>query len=138
MIHTHSLGPLLIIVISLIIIRNPCPHNGLIVRIFKDLLRPFIGRQVCVRPSGGRTGDRGRGDNQGRAILHGLGEGNEKIDGRYDWRSSRRGALGLGHPCRSDSLLGSRDLSRNRSGFPNNNPFSLGTFLSRNRLGWRD
>ena len=60
------------------------------------------------------------------------------ITGRYYKRSSRRGALSLGHPCRSDSFLGSRDLSRNRGGFPSNNPLSLGTLLGGNELGWRD
>ena len=34
--------------------------------------------------------------------------------------------------------MGSSDLSRNRGGFPSNNPLSLGTLLGGNELGWRD
>ena len=48
------------------------------------------------------------------------------------------GAFSLGCSCGSNSLLRSRDLSRNRGGLPSNNSLSLGTFLSRNRLKQRD
>ena len=58
-----------------------------------------------------------RGDNQGKDILHDLGEGNERIVGRHDKRSSRRGALSLGHPCKSNSLLKSKDLGKSKGGF---------------------
>lgn len=119
-------------------LKNLCLHNGLILRVLKDLLQSLIEKQVCIGPSNGRTRDGGRGNNQGRAILHDLGKGNERIIDRHDRRSSRRGALSLGHPCKSNSLLRSRDLDKSRGRFPNDNPLSLGTLLNRTRLRWKD
>ena len=50
--HTHSLGFVLTILIR---IRNLRPHDRLILRILKDFLRSLIKRQICIRPSGGKT-----------------------------------------------------------------------------------
>ena len=70
--------------------------------------------------------------------FHGLGEADERIAGKYNRRSSRRGALNLRHPCRSNSLLRSGDLGWNRGRLPSSNPLDLGTLLDRNGLRWRD
>ena len=75
-------------------------------------------------------------DHQGEAILHSLGEGNKGIISRDDRRSSKRSTPSPRCICRSDFLLRSGDLSRNRDRLTN--PLGLSTPLGRNRLGWRN
>lgn len=64
----------------------------------------------------------------------GLRKGNEGIASKYDKRSSKRGTLNLGYAYRSNFLLRSRDLSRNRSRLTTNHSLDLGTLLSKNKL----
>ena len=72
---------------------------------------------------------------QSFAISHNnLGESNKKITSGDDKRGSRRSTPSLRCTCRSDLLLGSRYLNRNRNKLTN--PLSLGTLLNKNRLGW--
>ena len=51
--------------------RNPPPQDGLIVKIFKNVLK-LLRRQISVRPTGGRNWDGGRSNYQGGTILHSL------------------------------------------------------------------
>ena len=63
-----------------------------------------------------------------------LGEGNKKITSEDDKRGSRRSTPSLRCTYRSDLLLGSRNLSKNRNKVTN--PLGLGTLHNKNRLGW--
>ena len=72
---------------------------------------------------------------QSFAVSHNsLGEGNKKITSGDDKRGSRRSTPSLRCTYRSDLLLGSRNLSRNRNKLTN--PLGLGTLLNKNKLGW--
>ena len=72
---------------------------------------------------------------QSFAVSHNsLGEGNKKITSGDDKRGSRRSTPNLRCTCKSDLLLGSRNLSRNRNKLTN--PLRLGTLLNKNRRGW--
>ena len=72
---------------------------------------------------------------QSFALSHNsLGEGNKKITSGDGKRGSRRSTPNLRCTCRSDLLLESRNLSRNRNKLTN--PLGLGTLLNKNRLGW--
>ena len=54
-IHTHGLDPLLIIK-SLIKVRNPCLHNWLIIRIFRTSLNPSLEDKSALGPQVAKLG----------------------------------------------------------------------------------
>ena len=68
--HTHVFG-LRVNTLLFIRIKNPLLFGGLIVRILKNVLRPFRG-QVCIRPICSRTRNGRRGNHQRRTIIHSL------------------------------------------------------------------
>ena len=72
---------------------------------------------------------------QSFAVSHNsLGEGNKKITSGDDKRGSRRSTPSLRCTYRSDLLLESRNLNKNRNKLTN--PLDLGTLLNKNKLGW--
>ena len=51
--------------------RNPPPQDGLIIRIFKNILK-LLRKQISIRPAGGRNWDGGMSNYQGGTIIYSL------------------------------------------------------------------
>ena len=97
--------------------KNPPPQDGLIIKIFKNVLR-LLRRQSSVKPTGGKNWDRGKSNYQGGTIFHSLRQSSEGVTGRNDKRRNQS-SLDLSNSRRGGSPLNRGCLGRRRGDLTN-------------------